>query len=145
MGLSEMNYKKNTNVLNSIWKEREGSHLICPQCKGTLTMIQMDPIYDTENPYTPYKTIIECDLFIGMESSGLHLAIMGRIPTIGIVGGGHYGRFVPWVGVSAHQIFLTSKMECFNCNWNCRTNKFECIQNVSPEEVAENADKLLHA
>jgi hypothetical protein len=60
MGLSKMNYKKNMNVLNSIWKEREGSHLICPQCKGTLTMIQMDPIYDTENPYTSYKTIIEC-------------------------------------------------------------------------------------
>ena len=55
-----MNVKKNMDILNSIWNKNQGNNRICPQCKGTLTMIQMDPIYDTEGPYTPYKTIIEC-------------------------------------------------------------------------------------
>ena len=54
-----MSYKKNMKVLEEIW-DRTGGSMICPQCKGSLTMIQVEPIYDTENAYTPYKTVIEC-------------------------------------------------------------------------------------
>lgn len=82
-----------------------------------------------------------CDLFIGMETSGLHMAIAANVPTIGIVGGGHFGRFVPW-GDPEMNIFLTYKMECFNCNWACGTNA-ECVRNVSPHDVADAVKKLL--
>jgi hypothetical protein len=34
--------------------------MICPQCKGMLTIVQIEPIYDTENAYTPYRTVVEC-------------------------------------------------------------------------------------
>jgi ADP-heptose:LPS heptosyltransferase len=88
------------------------------------------------------KTISSCDLFIGMETSGLHIAIATGIPSIGIVGGGHFGRFVPW-GDTGRSIFLTNQMECFHCNWSCRNNKMECISGVSPYEVAESAKILL--
>jgi ADP-heptose:LPS heptosyltransferase len=91
-----------------------------------------------------YKTISDCDLFIGMETSGLHFAIMGRIPVIGIVGGGHYGRFVPWGDEPGRQIFLTHTMDCFTCNWDCRTHSYDCVQKVQPEEVADKANMLLH-
>ena len=55
----EMSFKKNMDVLKDIW-DKTGGSMICPQCKGTLTMIQIEPISDTENPYIPYKTVIEC-------------------------------------------------------------------------------------
>lgn len=88
------------------------------------------------------KTIHSCDLFIGMDTSGLHIAIAANVPTIGIVGGGHFGRFVPW-GDSTRNIFLTKKMECFHCNWACSKNEVECIKGVSPRDVASTAKKLL--
>lgn len=86
-------------------------------------------------------SISSCDLFIGMDTSGLHIAIATNVPTIGIVGGGHFGRFVPW-GDPETNIFLTYKMECFNCNWICVTN-MECVRNVSPHDVADATKKLL--
>lgn len=86
-------------------------------------------------------SISSCDLFIGMETSGLHIAIATHVPVIGIVGGGHYGRFVPW-GDPEKNVFLTYKMECFNCNWTC-SNNAECIKNMSPHEVADVVNKLL--
>ncbi len=54
-----MSFKKNMGVLKDIWNKTDGS-MICPQCKATLTMVQIEPISDTENPYVPYKTVIEC-------------------------------------------------------------------------------------
>lgn len=91
-----------------------------------------------------YKTISACDLVISMDTSGLHLAVAAGIPTIGIVGGWHYGRFVPWGDTERH-IYLIKKLECFYCNGNCKMNRFECIQGVAPETVAYNVNKLLKA
>ena len=59
MEFTEMSFKKNMAVLKDIW-DKTGGSMICPQCKRTLTMIQIEPISDTENPYVPYKTVIEC-------------------------------------------------------------------------------------
>ncbi len=54
-----MSFEKKMKVLEGLWYNKENS-MICPQCGGSLTIIQVEPIYDTENAYTPYKTIIEC-------------------------------------------------------------------------------------
>lgn len=89
------------------------------------------------------RTVACCDLFISMDSSGLHMAITANVPTIGIVGGGHFGRFVPW-GDPAKHIFLTQKLDCFHCNWHCCKDEMECVRGVSPHEVAIAANNLLH-
>lgn len=88
------------------------------------------------------RTISCCDLFISMETSGLHMAIAANVPTIGVVGGGHFGRFVPWGNPSKH-LFMTQKMECFHCKWQCSKNEVECVKGVSPFEVAIAAEKFL--
>jgi hypothetical protein len=54
-----MSYKNNLNLLKDVWKKKSGT-MTCPQCSGPLTMIQLEPIYDTDEDYTPYKTVIEC-------------------------------------------------------------------------------------
>lgn len=87
------------------------------------------------------KAISSCDILISMETSGLHVGIAVEIPTVGIVGGGHYGRFVPWGDPSIH-IFLTQKIGCFHCNWRC-SNGFECIKGVSPNAVASAVQTIL--
>ncbi len=93
-----------------------------------------------------YKTISACSLVISMDTSGLHLAIAAGVPTIAIVGGWHYGRFVPYGNPDKH-IFLTKKLECFHCNGCNRDNKvnrYECLQGVLPQRVIS-AVQLLQA
>lgn len=88
------------------------------------------------------KSISSCDIFISMDTSGLHVAIAKGVSTIGIVGGGHFGRFVPW-GDPAKNIFITHEMDCFHCNWACTQEEVECIAGVSPHDVASAAINLL--
>jgi len=59
MEYREMTYKK-VNIFNNVWNEPPTATMICPQCKGALTIVQIDPIYDSENSYTPYRTVVEC-------------------------------------------------------------------------------------
>ncbi|QWV95073.1 glycosyltransferase family 9 protein [Geomonas oryzisoli] len=82
-----------------------------------------------------------CNLFIGSETSGLHMAIAAGVPSVGIVGGGHFGRFVPWGDPEQH-IFLTTELQCFHCNWKCDRGG-ECIASVTATEVAQAATQLL--
>jgi ADP-heptose:LPS heptosyltransferase len=88
------------------------------------------------------KTIAACDLLVSTETSGLHIAIAAGVPSIGIMGGGHYGRFAPW-GDPERGTFLTKNLRCFHCNWECPEGDFGCIQGVSPEEVTAAAERLL--
>lgn len=56
----EMSINKNLKILEGIWKKNRGEILVCPQCGGSLTMVQIEQIYDPDNLYIPYKTVIEC-------------------------------------------------------------------------------------
>jgi hypothetical protein len=55
-----MSFKKNLKVLESIWNKTKGESMTCPQCQESLTIIQIEPLNKRENPYIPYKTVIEC-------------------------------------------------------------------------------------
>jgi len=88
------------------------------------------------------KGIKSCDLFIGMETAGLHIAIANGVKTIGIVGGGHFDRFVPW-GDQEKNTILTKRLDCFHCNWSCKYDQIECLQGVMPNEVADVSINLL--
>jgi len=59
METGEMSLKK-TNVAEDIWEHTGKRNMTCPQCKGFLTVVQYEPIYDPENAYTPYRTVVEC-------------------------------------------------------------------------------------
>jgi len=54
-----MSYKK-TTIAEDIWGQSGQRSMVCPQCKGFLTVVQVEPIYEDDNAYTPYRTIVEC-------------------------------------------------------------------------------------
>ncbi len=54
-----MSYKK-TSVAEDIWKQSGQQGMTCPQCKGFLTIVLVEPIYTIDNAYTPYRTVVEC-------------------------------------------------------------------------------------
>ncbi|MBS3802048.1 MAG: hypothetical protein KGY65_04790 [Candidatus Thermoplasmatota archaeon] len=56
-----MGYNKTKNkILSKLWDNKKNHEFVCPQCGGHLIIIQLEPIEQNENPYTPYDTIVEC-------------------------------------------------------------------------------------
>ncbi|MFN0049642.1 MAG: glycosyltransferase family 9 protein [Cytophagales bacterium] len=95
----------------------------------------------------------KANFFIGNETSGIHIAIAQNTPSLCIVGGGHFGRFMPYPAhllaqnntISAIAIY---KMPCFNCDWNCiykidKNTAAPCVENISVEIVKVEIDIIL--
>ncbi|MBN2603076.1 MAG: hypothetical protein JXA91_02970 [Candidatus Thermoplasmatota archaeon] len=65
MGITEMGYemrynKREMDILASIWSHSSNGNITCPLCKAKLILVQVAPIEDYTNAYTPYDTILEC-------------------------------------------------------------------------------------
>jgi len=87
---------------------------------------------------TELVTVIsEAQFVVGNETGGIHIAAALGVPSICIMGGGHFGRFVPYSNniVSQKQLPVSvfRRMECFGCNWECIYN----IQQGKPAPCIE--------
>lgn len=89
-------------------------------------------------------------LLISNETSAVHIAVAVSTPTVCVLGGGHFGRFMPYPadidqgnsGVAIHQ------MPCYNCNWHCTQphvvgGPVPCIANVTVKSVLERIEAVL--
>jgi ADP-heptose:LPS heptosyltransferase len=84
------------------------------------------------------------ELLVGNETSAIHISSAVGTPSICLLGGGHFGRFVPYEfddgqsGVAPVPAF--HKMDCFGCNWQC-TQRYApgdavpCIAGIEVEQV----------
>jgi ADP-heptose:LPS heptosyltransferase len=84
------------------------------------------------------------------DTGPAHVSIALGAPTLVIVGGGHFGSFVPYPeGVRPdHARFVFYQMECYHCFWRCdkredRKNSFPCVAAVTKDDVWENLSALL--
>ena len=81
-------------------------------------------------------------LLISNDTSAIHIASAVEVQGICIVGGGHYGRFLPYPQEASgvKPIIATFKMPCFNCNWICSVGysgfgPVPCVSNVQIDPV----------
>ena len=100
------------------------------------------------------EIIRKAEILVGNETSAVHISSAVGTPSICILGGGHFGRFVPYKcemeqpGVPPLPAFHT--MECFGCNWHC-TQRHEsgqavpCIARVEVAQVFEQIKGLLES
>lgn len=72
----------------------------------------------------------KCNLYVGADSSGAHIACSQKIPNIVILGGGHFGRFFPY---SKYTSVVCKPMNCYGCNWNCIYENTRCVNEINPE------------
>ncbi len=88
--------------------------------------------------------ISRAHLLIGNDTGAVHIAAAVSTPAICILGGGHYGRFIPYQleGETAKPlpVPVTHEMDCFGCDWQCIYNvppgeAVPCIKHVSVEAV----------
>lgn len=82
--------------------------------------------------------------FILANESGLsHVAGYCDTPSVSILGGGHYGWFMPYpeeCGLRFPPQSASQIMPCYNCNWQCRLphrvgGPVPCIEAVSVQSV----------
>jgi ADP-heptose:LPS heptosyltransferase len=81
---------------------------------------------------------------VGNDTGSIHIAAAVGTPAVCILGGGHYGRFLPYQIEKRTSrrlpTVVTHKMPCFSCDWQCkykpnRNTPFPCIKNISVEDV----------
>jgi ADP-heptose:LPS heptosyltransferase len=98
------------------------------------------------------EVIRHSQLVIGNETSAIHIAAAVNTPSVCLLGGGHFGRFMPYPetvkGIRPIPVFLP--MDCYFCNWNCtltqdRTQPYPCIENLSISAVMDAVDEALQA
>ena len=87
---------------------------------------------------------------ISNDTGPAHLSIALGTPTVVIVGGGHFGSFVPYPESTrpSHARFVFEEMSCYHCFWRChkRSNKYEvfpCVSAVKEASVLKNALELI--
>jgi ADP-heptose:LPS heptosyltransferase len=109
--------------------------------------------------YTGRTTIAElCEiirmarLLVTNDTSAVHIAAAVSTPSVCILGGGHYGRFLPYdVEGCADAVLpqtVIARMACFGCNWKCiyplgDDEPAPCVRSVSVDTVWAAIQRLL--
>jgi len=89
---------------------------------------------------------------ISNDTGPAHLSIALGTPTVVVVGGGHFGSFVPYPEEVRPSFarFAFEDMSCYHCFWRCTKRKnnseaFPCVSNVSVDTIWTTTKELLNA
>ncbi len=75
-----------------------------------------------------------CRAAIGAETGTAHMACALGVPQVVVLGGGHFGRFMPY---SASTRAVVLPLDCYCCNWNCKFTTTHCVQDVAPVVIEQ--------
>lgn len=85
-------------------------------------------------------------LLISNETSAVHIAAAVGTPAVCVLGGGHYGRFMPYPEsvFGRKPLVADHPMPCFGCNWRCSMphtagEAVPCVAQVSVAQVLHQA------
>lgn len=81
-------------------------------------------------------------LYVGNDSGPLHIAAAVDTPTVCILGGGHFGRFLPYGDSNKHRT-VYKEMSCYHCNWNCIHETVRCVQEISCDDVWRETQRMV--
>jgi ADP-heptose:LPS heptosyltransferase len=70
------------------------------------------------------EVLNNAQLLIANDSAAIHIATATGTPSICILGGGHYGRFLPYApervdSTTVVPDVVSYQMDCYGCNWKC--------------------------
>ncbi len=78
--------------------------------------------------------IRRCKILVGSDTSGPHIACAVGVPNVVALGGGHFGRFLPYGALTS---VAALPLDCYGCNWRCAHARAHCTKDLSPEILAE--------
>lgn len=85
------------------------------------------------------------------DTSAVHIAALVNTPSVCVLGGGHFGRFHPYLRESClnppQAVF--EPMTCFGCQWRCEFDRpagapFPCVERVSQDQVIRTLRAILN-
>lgn len=92
---------------------------------------------------------------LSSETSAAHIGAAVGTPVVCILGGGHFGRFLPYVVEKQEPsrptpIAVVQPMPCFGCSWRCihpreRGEAVECVSDISVEQVWRHLEEIIPA
>jgi ADP-heptose:LPS heptosyltransferase len=71
---------------------------------------------------------------IGAESGPAHMACAVGTPNVVVLGGGHFGRFMPYSPLTSA---VSTPLACARCDWKCLYERVACVKDVDPLAVRE--------
>ena len=99
------------------------------------------------------EVIRAATLVVSNDSSPVHIAAATATPSVCILGGGHFGRFLPYTTeyVSDSSTKITAVwygMDCFGCSWRCKFQRDDksavpCIATISVDLVVQHCQDLM--
>jgi ADP-heptose:LPS heptosyltransferase len=89
-------------------------------------------------------------LVVTNDTGPMHLSIGLGTPTVAIIGGGHFGSFVPYPKQATPDCvrFINQYMDCYHCFWRCPKREdtresFPCVAAVTQDQVQAACLELL--
>lgn len=82
----------------------------------------------------------QAEFTIGNETGGTHFSAILRTETFVILGGGHYGIYMPDPENPFYHCFTAEDRTCFNCCWHCRkecSGIYPCISSIPVDAVVQ--------
>jgi len=79
--------------------------------------------------------IRNAEFIVSNDSSAVHIAQSEGTRAFVVLGGGHYGRFLPYPDEKIVHCISMEGMDCFYCNWKCRYEYFKCVKDIDVEVV----------
>ncbi|MEJ2041201.1 MAG: glycosyltransferase family 9 protein, partial [Desulfosarcinaceae bacterium] len=75
----------------------------------------------------------EARLAVGSDTSLAHMACAVGTDNVILLGGGHFGRFLPY---SQHTSVICLPLDCYGCDWRCVHARNHCITDIRPQSIA---------
>jgi ADP-heptose:LPS heptosyltransferase len=98
-----------------------------------------------------FSVVSRARLYVGNDTGPAHIAAAFNVPTVVVLGGGHFGRFLPYPKGSypspkVHVAY--NAMDCFRCDWKCpyvdlMTDTAPCLTGVDVENVWQAVSSIL--
>ncbi len=71
-------------------------------------------------------------LAVGVENVLAHVACAANVRHVIVMGGGCFGRFLPYSALSS---IVCVPLTCYGCNWRCCYKRPHCVTDIAPEVV----------
>ncbi len=75
----------------------------------------------------------KCAAAVGAETGLAHIACAVGTPNLILLGGGHFGRFMPYSNLTS---IVSLPLECFGCNWQCKYRTTTCIKDIDHQVIS---------
>jgi ADP-heptose:LPS heptosyltransferase len=82
------------------------------------------------------RALASSEVLLAAETGPAHLATAMDKPVVGVIGGGHFGWFAPWIR-SGRQQWVAERLDCFGCDWRCKYNEPRCIEGIPIRKIGD--------